>query len=224
MKIKHVLTNAKTNFLHYKTFGIGLLYFFISITLFSQTITFSANSMSGTVNNTNDVTRLVGDAFVKTDSIELNADEIELSGTDYRYVKASGNIKGIYTEAGFTFQCESITYDRDLEIAVLEGAVFMIDTENDVELKAAFVEYDQKTEVALIQIDVEIVKDDSICTSAFALYRKDIQILELSGSPKVTQGEDIFQSHEIIFNLDTEEITLVGNVQGTIVDSKGEDE
>ncbi len=197
---------------------------FIGNVSFSQTITFSADSMSGTVNNTNDVTVLRGNAYVKTESIELSADEIELSGDNYRYVRATGNIEGVYSQAGFTFECDSILYDKEAEIAILEGSVSMIDTENDVNLQAEFVEYNQNTEVALIQIDVTITKDESICTSAFALYRKDIQILELSGSPKVTQAEDVFQSHEIIFNLETEEITLIGNVQGSIIETDEENE
>ncbi len=207
-------------------FMVSMYCCFVGI-CYGETITFSANAMSGTVNDSNDYTRLSGNAFVKTDSIELRANEIEMNGEDYRYIVASGNVSGTYSEAGFTFECDSIRYDREEEIAILEGSVTMVDTENDVTLKAEFVEYNQNTEVALIQIDVEILQDESVCTAAFALYRKNMQILELSGSPKITQGEDIFQAHEIIFNLDSEEITLIGQVQGTVTeasDEKSEDE
>ncbi len=193
------------------------------ISAFSETITFSANAMSGTVNDNVDYTRLSGNAFVQTESMELKASEIELNGEDYRYIEASGSISGTYSEAGFTFTCDSIRYDREEKIAILEGNVTMVDTENDVDLKAHFIEYNQNTEVALIQIDVEIVQGESVCTSAFALYRKEIQILELSGSPKIMQGDDIFQAHEIIFNLNTDEISLIGSVQGTVSDSSNSD-
>ncbi len=191
--------------------------------LYSETITFSADSMSGTVSDNLNYTRLSGNASVQTASMELEADEIELNGEDYRYIAASGNITGVYSEAGFSFSCDSIRYDREAEIAILEGSVAMVDTENNVDLNAEYIEYNQNTEVALIQIDVEILKDDSVCTAAFALYRKEIQILELSGSPKVTQKDDVFQAHEIIFNLDTEEITLVGRVQGTVIEADDEE-
>ncbi len=179
--------------------------------------------MSGTVNDSANYTRLSGNAYVKTESMELYADEIELNGEDYRFIVAEGNIRGTYSEAGFTFTSGLLSYDREEKIAILENDVTMKDTENDVDLMAAFIEYNQNTEVTLIQIGVEIIQGESVCTAAFALYRKNIQILELSGSPKITQGDDIFQAHEIVFNLDTDEITLLGKVQGTVTDSKDEE-
>lgn len=185
----------------------------------AETINFYADSMSGSTSDNNEYTKLSGNAYIETETMELKADTIEMSGTDYRYIKATGNVNGTYTEGGFVFTCNSINYDRDTEIAVLEGMVYMDDTENDVQLEAEFIEYNQTTEIALIQIAVQILQDKSVCTAAFALYRKELQILELSGSPKIVQGDDIFQAQEIIFNLDTEEITLVGKVHGTVTDS-----
>lgn len=201
-----------------KKIKLTLFLILLPLTLFAETIEFRADSMSGTVSEIDTYTRLEGNAFVKTDSIELFADKIEITGTNYRTIIAKGKISGSYNEAGLTFECDSLTYDRETEIAILKGNVKMVDTENEVDLKAEFVEYNQKTEVALIQIDVEIIKEDSICTSAYATYKKNIQILELNGSPKITQKDDIFTAHEIIFNLDTEEITLIGKVQGTVTD------
>ncbi len=224
MKIKEKNSNCNKKALRIKKLTVMLsLYCWLITLAYSETITFSANAMSGTVNDNNDYTKLTGNAFVKTDSIELRANEIEMNGEDYRYIVASGSISGTYSEAGFTFECDSIRYDREEEIAILEGGVTMIDTENDVTLKAEFVEYNQNTEIALIQIDVEILQDESVCTAAFALYRKSLQVLELSGSPKITQGDDIFQAHEVVFNLDTEEITLIGKVKGTVTESSDEE-
>jgi len=83
-----------------------------------------------------------------------------------------------------------------------------------------YVEYNQATETALIQINVEITQENSVCTSAFAVYRKKIQMLELSGSPRVTESDNVFRAQEIVFNLDTKEITLDGKVSGTVIDKK----
>ncbi len=203
---------------------ITLIVLILCAPVFTQSIQFSANAMSGTVSDTQNYTRLSGDAYVKTDSMELRAGDIEMNGEDYRFIEAKDSITGTYIDAGFTFTCDIIRYDREKNIAILEGNVEMIDTENDVTLKAEYVEYDQNTEVALIQIDVEILQDDSVCSAAFALYRKSIQILELSGSPKITQGDDVFEAHEIIFNLDTEEISLIGKVKGTVTDASEAEE
>ncbi len=202
---------------------LTFIFLFFTLSIFAETIEFKADSMSGTVSEKDNSTILEGNAFVKTNAIELHADSIEIRGTNYRTIIASGNISGVYSEEGFSFQCDSLTYDRKTEIAILKGSVKMIDTENNVDLKAEFIEYNQNTETALIQIDVEIIQDDSVCTSAFAVYRKNDQILELNGSPKITQKDDVFSAHEIIFNLETEKITLIGKVQGTVTD-EGEKE
>ncbi len=207
-----------------KTIKLSFLCIFFSCSIFAETIEFNADSMSGTVSDTNSFTSLVGNAFVKTDSIELDADSIEIKGPNYRIINAIGNVKGTYSEAGFTFSCDSLTYDRELKVATLKGNVTMHDTENDVELFSEFIEYNQNTEVANIQINVKIIQGDSTCTSSFAVYRKNEQILELNGSPKITQKEDIFKAHEIMFNLDTEEITLIGKVQGTVIDDGKKEE
>ena len=201
-----------------KAIKICLVFLFFSVSVFAETIQFRADSMSGSVSNAENCTSLVGNAFVKTDSMEITANTIDISGENYRTIIAEGTISGIYSDAGFTFSCNSLRYDRETKIAILSGNVNLIDTENDVTVSAEFVEYNQNTEVAVIQIDVEIVQEESTCISSFAVYRKNTQMLELNGSPKITQKDDVFKAHEIIFNLETEEITLIGNVQGTVTD------
>ena len=66
----------------------------LSCLLFAEKITFSAGSMSGQAGDSSATTTLSGGAFIQTSSIEITADSIELSGDDYRFIKASGNISG----------------------------------------------------------------------------------------------------------------------------------
>ena len=208
----------------FRRFGIltGVLFFQCLQALFAQEdkILFSAQSMSGRTGKDNETTLLTGNASIKTKDLELNADSIRLSGSEYRSIQARGAVSGTYIEGGFTFSCNSLKHDRETEITVLEGAVSMFDTENDVHVRAEYIEYNQKTETALIQINVEITQEESVCKSAFALYRKKIKILELSGSPQVAEKENIFRAQEIVFNLDTKEITLDGKVSGSVTDKK----
>ena len=185
-----------------------------------DTIVFSASSMTGSTSETNEYTRLQGNARIQTNTLDIKADSIQLSGADYRTITAEQNVDGADNEGGFTFTCNSLRYDRETKITVLEGAVAMHDTKNDVHVKAEYVEYNQATETALIQINVEITQEKSVCTSAFAVYRKKIQMLELSGSPQVTEDDNVFRAQEIVFNLDTKEITLDGKVSGTVIDKK----
>jgi hypothetical protein len=60
------------------------------------------------------------------------------------------------------------------------------------------------------------LKKDLVCRAEFAKYWRDKKLLELSGMPWVSRKSDIYQAARITINLDTEEISLEGDVQGTI--------
>lgn len=197
---------------------------FLIFPLSAEQIAFHADSMSGKTGSKSDTTTLSGNAFVKTETMEIKADSITLSGENFRYITASGNIDGKNTESKLDFTCGNMRYDRNTKIARLEDAVHMVDTENDVKADAQIIEYDQNTEIATMQINVSIKQKDNTCTSAFAIYRKKAQMLEMTGNPKIVQGEDSFRAQEISLNLDTQEIKLDGRVSGQVSDSKKSDE
>ena len=70
------------------------LLFSLSAFCHAEKITFTANKMSGVAGNKNSVTVLKGNAKVNTKTMIINADYIELSGKDFRMIKAEGNISG----------------------------------------------------------------------------------------------------------------------------------
>lgn len=189
-----------------------------------EVIEFSAQKMSGSMKKDQDYTKLSGAAKIKTSSMEVEADSIELYGKDFRYIKAEGAVHGVQEEDGLTFSCSTMEYDREQKIAVFSGGVVLDDRENEVVAKAQRVEYREEDAVALLQMNVELTKDDSVSTCAFALYRKDEKLLEMSGNPQIVQGDDTFRAQEIVFNLDTDEITMDGRVRGTVTETKGEEE
>ena len=51
-------------------------------------------------------------------------------------------------------------------------------------------------------------------------YYKDTKLLEISGNAQVKQNDDIFRAQFITLNMDTQDITLGGNVKGTVKDTK----
>ncbi|MCQ2575256.1 MAG: LPS export ABC transporter periplasmic protein LptC [Treponema sp.] len=191
--------------------------------IFAEKIIFSAASMSGQTGGSG-TTKLSGDAFIKTESMEIMADSIELSGDDYKKIIAKGNIAGKNTDSGMEFKCDSMTYDRDTKIALLEGNVSLIDSENDVKASAQLIEYNQDTEMAVLQIEVKLTQKKNICTSAYAVYEKQKQFLELSGNAQVKQEQDTFRAQIISLNLDTQDITLSGNVKGSVTDTNKKEE
>ena len=184
-----------------------------------EIIEFSAKKMSGSMKQNQDYTTLSGGATIKTASMEIQADTIELYGTDFRFIKAEGSVRGVQQEEGLEFSCTTMEYDREEKIALFSGNVVLQDKENEVVAKAQRIEYRELSAIAIMQVAVELTKDESLCTCAFALYRKDEKLLEMTGNPQVVQGNDSFRAQEIVFNLDTEEITLEGGVKGKVTET-----
>lgn len=203
---------------------IFLLYFAFSSFLYAEKISFSASSMTAQSSGENTSTKLIGDAFVRTSTIEVLADVIEMHGENYRYIKARGNISGKNLETNMEFSCDSLEYDRQTKLAILQGDVNLKDIENNLTAKAQIIEYNQETEVAVLQIEVNIVQKENTCNGSYAVYKKNEQSLIISGNAQVKQKEDTFRAQQISLNLETQEISLMGNVSGTVTQEEKEGE
>lgn len=204
-----------------KKVAVFLSVFLLSLnSVFAEKILFSANHMSGKAGDSNTTTHLSGNAYIKTESMEIQADEVELSGDDYRYIKASGKVSGKNLDTNMIFTCDNLDYDRTTKIAELKGNVDLEDKDNDVRAKAQIIVYNQDTDIAVLQIKINLLQEDNVCTGSYAVYYKKNQILELSGNAQVKQKDDVFRAQFITLNMDTQDITLGGNVKGTVTDSK----
>lgn len=203
-----------------KYIPVLFILFFAINNCFCEVIEFSASNMSGKAGKENATTKLSGNAYIKTETMEIHAEEVELSGEDFRYIKAKGYVEGKNLEAKMDFSCDELDYDRKEKKAVLKGNVVFSDVENDVEAEAEMIEYDQETEIAILQINIVLKQEDNVCTGSYGIYNKEKQLLELSGNAQVMQNEDMFRAQHITLNLDTQEIFLGGNVKGSVTDTK----
>lgn len=183
-------------------------------------MTFSADKMQGTGRKGETSTVLTGNAKVAVDSLHISGDRIELYGKDYRYIKATGTVAGNDKEKGFTFSCASLVYDRTTEIAEFLGKAKVEDTKNKVQTAAERIEYNQKNEIILLQMNVSLKSKNINCTSLFAVYNRHTASLELTGRPLVKKGSDEFRAAKILVNLDTEDITFEGKVSGSVQEEK----
>lgn len=204
----------------FTTFLISLSLALAATPLFAEKIIFSANRMTGQAGNSNTTTTLSGNAYIKTESMEIQADDVELSGDNYRYIKASGNITGKNTKSNMDFTCDSLEYDRTTKVAILKGNVKLDDKENEVNAEAQVIEYNQDTEIAILQIQIKLTQKDNVCSGSYAIYYKESQLLELSGNAQVKQKEDVFRAQNISLDMNTQDITLGGNVKGKVTETK----
>jgi len=182
----------------------------------AETFTFRADRMSGTRALGGEVTILVGDAEVRTENMVLRAARIEISGDNNQFIDAIGDVWGNETERNLIFRADRIRYDRDLRVARLEGNATLEDMENEVVAKGNFIEFDEETEITVMQISVRLFQDDMISRSEHAIYRRNEQILDLSGFPVVFMGDDEFRADRIRVDMETNDVIMEGSVFGVI--------
>jgi lipopolysaccharide export system protein LptA len=186
----------------------------------TQTFTYSGDSMSTVLAEGNQQALLSGHARVDTEDLRITADQILLFGKDFVYAQANGNVHVVDTKRGIDLRSQSLFYDRDRKISRITGDAVMADVKNELVVKGGFIEDRDNEKLTIVQIGVRIFKKDIVCRAEFAKYWRDKKLVELSGMPWVSRKDDVYQAARITINLDTEDISLEGDVQGTIQSEK----
>ncbi|MCL2472170.1 MAG: hypothetical protein FWF26_00690 [Treponema sp.] len=181
-----------------------------------DTFTFKADRMSGGKATGKEITVLSGNAEVRSDTLLLQAERIEIQGSDNRFIDCSGNVRGVEEEKNILFQTDRLRYDRTLKIARLEGNSTLEDRKNEIVARARFIEYNDQEETAILQISVRLFKDNLVCRSEYAIYRRKEKTLSLSGFPVVYKKDDEFRAERIRVDLDTDDVIMEGDVKGSI--------
>ncbi len=182
----------------------------------AEDFSFSADSMTGAMSKGREKAVLVGRAVVVSGGLRIDADRIELSGDDFRFAECSGRVRVVDEERGLRLSTERLFYDRRDRLARLTGPSTMEDSRNEVVIKGEYIENDDKRKIAVIQINVRILKEKLSCRAEFARYDREAKTLELYGSPRVLRDGDEYVANSINVDLDTEDIVLSGAVSGTV--------
>jgi lipopolysaccharide export system protein LptA len=178
--------------------------------------TFKADKMSGSRASGKEITVLVGNAEVQSDNLLIRANRIEIQGDDNQFIDCSGEVTGLDEEKQISFRTDRLRYDRKLKIARLEGNSTLEDRKNEIITRGRFIEYNDETEVVVFQIGIRLFKDDMVCRSEYAVYRRQEKLLELSGYPVVFKKNDEFRADRIRVDLDTDDVSMEGTVSGSI--------
>jgi lipopolysaccharide export system protein LptA len=184
--------------------------------LSADTFTYAGDSATTVLAEGSQHALLTGHAQVNTQDLRITANRIELFGKDFTYAQCQGDVRVVDTKRGLDLSSRELFYDRDRKIARIKGNAVMADLKNEMVVKGGFIEDRDTEKITIVQIGVRIFKKDITCKAEFAKYWRDKKTLELSGMPWVSKGSDVYQAARITINLDTEDITLEGDVQGTI--------
>jgi lipopolysaccharide export system protein LptA len=194
----------------------GLVFLILAMPVFFFFFTFKANHMSGGRASGREIIILTGNAEVRSDNLLLRADRIEIQGEDNQFIDCIGNVQGFDDEKEIYFQTDRLRYDRVLKIARLEGNSTLEDRKNEIVVMGRFIEYDDQTEITIFQVAVRLFRDNLVCRSEYAVYRRNEKILTLSGFPVVYKNEDEFRADRIRVDLDTDDVIMEGAVSGSI--------
>jgi len=184
-----------------------------------DSVSFSADSVESVLAKGREHTILSGRARVTTGKVSISADRIELFGKDFHYMQCSGSVFVRDEDSGITLRSPELYYDRERKLSRATGPSILEDSKNKLVLKAEWIENDGENEVMVAQVAVRILKEDLACRAEYAIYRRKDKHLELTGAPSADKNGDLYHAARIVVNTDTEEITLEGDVGGTIVSS-----
>lgn len=185
--------------------------------LSGESIEFSADSMRYEAAEGKEFTRLSGNAYVRTDSKEIRADEIKLFGEDYNVLLCEGNVSIVDSEEELQINSSYLYYDRGRKITRINGRSEMQDFKNEMIIKSGFLEYRQDEDIVLMQIGVRILKENLTCRCEFATYDKAADSLEMTGIPVVYKNDDVFRASLITVLLENDEILMDGKVEGSLI-------
>ncbi len=191
---------------------------------FAEDFSFSADTMSGAMVKGRERAILSGNAVVVSGDMTITADRIELYGDEFRFAECSGRVLVVDDERGLRLTTERLFYDRRDKLSRLTGPSVMEDRQNKVVIKGDYIENDDQRKIAIVQINVRILKENLSCRAEFARYDRAAKTLELTGSPMVRREGDEYRASTILVDLDTEDIVLDGAVSGNVaVGSAGAD-
>ena len=132
---------------------------FLSLSLlFSETISFSGGESVLIMREGEKSVSLKNEAIVTTGSIHINADEMTLSGDNWKTISAKGDINISDAERGIEINTESIWFDREDEILVISSWFEIDDTKEELYAQAGSLNYDMKNEKLEMGMQVTLFK------------------------------------------------------------------
>ena len=192
--------------------------------LAASSFTFRADSMETILAKGRERTLLTGHALVRTEENEIRADFMELTGSDFQFIRCRGGVRVVNADKGIELDSQELYYDRKARVLRINGTVVMVDRKNELVVKGGFLEHWEQSEETIIQIAVRILKKDLVCRAEYARYLRPENRLELSGMPVVNRKGDEYRALKIFVDLDKDTIRMEGDIRGRVTSEGGEAE
>ncbi len=203
---------------------LWFLIFILPFALWGENYNFSSDYLKSVMAEGREVTLLEGRVLISSETKIIKADRAELQGKNFSLFQCQGNVEVQDLENDFILTSQAFIYDNDQKIIRINVPSVMEDRKNELIIKSGYMENREKENVIILQIGVRILREDLACRSEFAVYYRDQNLLELTGLPVVYRNEDVFRATRITVNLDTDEIKMQGDVQGSLLSEDPDEE
>jgi lipopolysaccharide export system protein LptA len=213
MKVRKAATSGKRM---KRSRAVALLFLGLSAAASAGTFSFSGDRMETVVAEGRERTLLSGRAQVITEDNRIRADEMELYGDEFRYIRCHGDVEVVNDQKGIELTCDEMFYNRDKKIIRVTGNVIMLDKKNEIVVKGGFLENWEERDETIVQIGVRILKTDLVCRSEYARYFREDDRLELAGMPLVNWKGDEYRALRITIDLEKDTIRLEGDIRGKV--------
>ena len=190
---------------------------FMGLSILAETWSFTAESVTSVQRDDESRTVLEGRARVESDTMEIQAESLELLGPDYDIIRGSGQVVLVETEKGITIESARFDYDRKKELIRFRGRVSLVDEEEGILIWTEALDFFEKEDYVVMTAAVRLIREKTIARGEFAAFRRDEKILELSGRPVVWREGDEYRANRITVNLENDEIVLEGEVEGMVI-------
>lgn len=201
---------------HRVAFALAALLALAPTTAAQQTLTFSADRTQSVFAEGRERIELRGNARVESDEFLITAAEIEIFGEDQRYVRSTGGVVVYDSENDMYLTSDEFFLDREGNFLRANGEAYMEDRPNDLVVKGGTIQNWDDLDLTEISVNVRILGEDYTARSQFARYRRETEILELSGTPEIFWKGDEYRATRIRIDLASDEIDLVGDVRAVV--------
>ncbi len=159
---------------------------------------------------------LTGHARITSETLKITADEIRRFGNDLQFTICTGNVKAEDMDREIEITCEKLFFDTDKDIIRIETWSELYDKKNEVVTRSGYLLDQRQEKITYMSINVRIFRDTVVCRSEFARFDHNEGIFELTGNPVIYKDGNEMSAFRVIYNIDNDEIELIGNVSGTI--------
>jgi len=192
----------------------------VTVTLSAEEITFSGGSTRMSMQQGNQTITLGGGAQITSGSVQLYADQIILSGNNFRYVACTKSVRLVDAERGIKVLAQNLFFDRDEQMILIDGFVELDDSVNEVHATAFMLQFSLQEGEVLLQVDVRLFKHTEsgamACTADVMRFDRTNQDLELKGKATIDWAGDRYEAERITVDLETEEIAMDGSIKGVV--------